>query len=109
MTTPQATDPMTLSPSTQHTSTGGDLPARRIAKLGVVGAGAMGAGIAALAASANVPVVLLDIPGDEKDRNGPAKAGLERVKKSKPAAFMDPAKAALIRTGNTEDHLELLA
>src|SRR5690349_13297619 len=106
MTTPKATDPMTLSPTTQSPATAN---ARRIAKVGVVGAGAMGAGIAALAASANVPVVLLDIPGDAKDRNGPAKGGLERVKKSKPAAFMDPAKAALIRTGNTEDDLELLA
>jgi 3-hydroxyacyl-CoA dehydrogenase len=107
MTTPKATDPMTLSPAMQSPpSTSG---ARRIAKLGVVGAGAMGAGIAALAASANVPVVLLDIPGDEKDRNAPAKGGLDRVKKSKPAAFMDPAKAALIRTGNTEDHLDWLA
>ena len=108
MTTSQATDPMTLSPTT-HSPPAASTAARRIAKLGVVGAGSMGAGIAALAASANVPVVLLDIPGDERDRNGPAKAGLERAKKSKPAAFMDPAKAALITVGNTEDHLELLA
>ena len=36
----------------------------RIKKLGVVGAGAMGSGIAALAASAGLPVVLLDVPGE---------------------------------------------
>ena len=35
----------------------------RITKVGVIGAGAMGAGIAALATSAGLPVVLLDIPG----------------------------------------------
>ncbi len=80
----------------------------RIAKLGVVGAGTMGSGIAALAASAGVPVVLLDVAGKEGDRNGPAKAGLERAKKARPAAFMDPARAALITTGNLDDSLDLL-
>ena len=79
----------------------------RIAKLGVVGAGTMGSGIAALAASAGIPVVLLDIAGKDGDRNGPAKAGLERAKKARPAAFMDPARAALITIGNL-DSLELL-
>lgn len=80
----------------------------RIRKIGVVGAGTMGAGIAALAASAGIPVVLLDIPG-EGDRGGPARKGLERIARSKPAAFMDPARASLITTGNTEDDLGLLA
>ena len=74
----------------------------RIRKLGVVGAGTMGGGIAALAASAGVPVVLLDVPASEgADRSSVARNGLERAKKSKPAAFMDPERAALIRVGNT--------
>jgi 3-hydroxyacyl-CoA dehydrogenase len=80
----------------------------RIAKLGVVGAGTMGSGIAALAASAGIPVVLLDIAGKEGDRNGPAKAGLDRARKARPAAFMDPARAALISIGNLDDSLDLL-
>ena len=80
----------------------------RIRKVGVVGAGTMGGGIAALAASAGVPVVLLDVPGD-KDRSGPAKQGLDRQVKAKPAAFMEPSRARLVRVGNTEDDLELLA
>ncbi len=80
----------------------------RIRKVGVVGAGTMGGGIAALAASAGVPVVLLDVPG-APDRNAPARQGLERQLKAKPAAFMDPDRARLVRTGNTEDDLELLA
>ncbi len=80
----------------------------RIAKIGVVGAGAMGSGIAALAASAGMPVVLLDIPGAE-DRGKPARDGLAKAIKAKPAAFMDPARASLVRTGNTEDDLGLLA
>ena len=80
----------------------------RIAKLGVVGAGTMGSGIAALAASAGIPVVLLDIAGKDRDRNAPARAGLERARKSRPAAFMDPSRAALITIGNLDDSLELL-
>ena len=85
----------------------------RIKKIGVVGAGIMGAGIAALAASVGIPVVLLDIPGsdDQKspDRSGPAKKGLDKALKSKPAAFLDSNRAALITTGNTTDHLNLLS
>jgi 3-hydroxyacyl-CoA dehydrogenase len=81
----------------------------RIAKLGVVGAGTMGSGIAALAASAGIPVVLLDIPGPAGDRNAPARTGLERARKARPAAFMDVARAGLISIGNLDDSLDLLA
>jgi 3-hydroxyacyl-CoA dehydrogenase len=81
----------------------------RIAKLGVVGAGTMGSGIAALAASAGIPLVLLDVPGPEGDRDAPARGGLERVRKARPAAFMDPARAGLITLGNLDDSLGLLA
>ena len=80
----------------------------RIGKLGVVGAGTMGSGIAALAASAGVPVVLLDVPGQGADRNALSRGGVERAKKAKPAAFMDTDRASLIATGNTEDNLEIL-
>ena len=68
----------------------------------------MGAGIGALAASAGVPVVLLDIPAADGDVNTPAKKGLERAAKARPAAFMDPDRVALVRVGNTRDDLELL-
>ena len=81
----------------------------RIAKLGVVGAGTMGSGIAALAASAGVPVVLLDIPGPDGDRSAPARAGLERARKARPAAFMDVDRAGLVSLGNLDDSLDLLA
>ena len=84
----------------------------RITKVGVVGAGVMGHGIAALCASAGLPVVLLDVPGSDDpkspDRSAPAKNGLTKAIKNKPAAFMDTDRAALIRIGNTADHLELL-
>lgn len=85
----------------------------RITKVGIVGAGAMGAGIAALAASAGLPVVLLDIPGSDDpaspDRSKPARDALERTRKGKPAAFMDAAAAARVVIGNTADDLALLA
>ena len=80
----------------------------RIRKVGVIGAGTMGAGIAALAASAGVPVVLLDIPATDGDASAPARKGLERQLKARPAAFMDPARAAFVRVGNTRDDLGLL-
>ncbi len=80
----------------------------RVTTVGVVGAGAMGSGIAALAASAGLRVVLLDIPGSP-DRNGPATAGLQKAIKAKPAAFMHASAVARVRCGNTEDHLEWLA
>src|SRR5215217_2920549 len=74
----------------------GGAKAMRMKKLGVVGAGTMGSGIAALAASAGVPVVLLDIPGPDGDRSAPARTGLERARKARPAALMAPARAGLI-------------
>ncbi len=80
----------------------------RIRKIGVVGAGTMGAGIAALAASAGVPVVLLDIPADGDDPNAIVKKGLERAMKARPAAFMAKERARLIEIGNTRDDLEKL-
>jgi 3-hydroxyacyl-CoA dehydrogenase len=84
----------------------------RVRRLGIVGAGTMGSGIAALAASAGVPVVLLDVPGDDtrsEGRSAPAIRGLERAKKARPAAFMDLERASLIDVGNTGDDLERLA
>ena len=85
----------------------------RVTTVGVVGAGAMGSGIAALAASAGCRVVLLDIPGDadpkSPNRSAPARNGLQKAIKSKPASFMDAAAATRVRTGNTEDHLAWLA
>jgi 3-hydroxyacyl-CoA dehydrogenase len=68
----------------------------------------MGAGIAALAASAGVPVVLLDVPAAAGDPNDTVRRGLERQMKLKPPAFMDADRASLIRTGNTRDNLALL-
>ncbi|MEP7344761.1 MAG: 3-hydroxyacyl-CoA dehydrogenase/enoyl-CoA hydratase family protein [Gemmatimonadaceae bacterium] len=80
----------------------------RIAKVGVIGAGAMGSGIAAHAASAGMSVVLLDVPGDP-DRDGVARGAVQRALTARPAPFMDPARAAAVQVGNIEDDLDLLA
>ena len=80
----------------------------RIGRVGVIGAGAMGSGIAALAASAGFPVTLLEVPGDP-DRDAAARNGVQRALKAKPPQFMSPERAALIDVGNTADDLDSLA
>src|SRR6476661_7004410 len=85
---------------------------KRIHKVAILGAGTMGARIAAHFANAGVPSYLLDIvpPGaDGPDRNKIAAAGLEAAKKSKPAAFFEPALARLVTVGNFEDDLKRLS
>jgi 3-hydroxyacyl-CoA dehydrogenase len=68
-----------------------------IRRVGVVGAGTMGAGIAAQVANAGVPVVLLDIvPAGATNRNGLADGAVARLRKAEPAAFMHDGAAKLI-------------
>ena len=84
---------------------------KSIQKVAVLGAGTMGARIAAHFANAGVPSLLLDIvPSDASanSRNKVAAAGLDAAKKSKPAAFMDPSLARLVTIGNFEDDLPKL-
>ncbi len=81
-----------------------------IAKAAVIGAGVMGAGIAAHIANAGVPVALLDIVAKDGDnRNAIAEGTLAKLLAADPAPFMDKANAKLITPGNIEDHLDLLA
>ncbi|MCW9039710.1 MAG: 3-hydroxyacyl-CoA dehydrogenase/enoyl-CoA hydratase family protein, partial [Rhodospirillales bacterium] len=80
-----------------------------IRKVAVIGAGVMGAGIAAHVANAGVPVVLLDIvPEGAKNRNAIAEGAVAKLLKADPAPFMHKGAAKLVTTGNTEDHLDLL-
>ena len=85
---------------------------KRINKVAVLGAGTMGARIAAHFANAGVPSYLLDIVPPDADgpaRNKIAAAGLDAAKKSKPAAFMDSSLARFVTVGNFEDDLKKLA
>ncbi|MBI5419029.1 MAG: enoyl-CoA hydratase/isomerase family protein [Deltaproteobacteria bacterium] len=91
---------------------------RRIDKAAVLGAGVMGATIAAHLANAGIRVLLLDIvpqkpSADEKAagrtladrevRNRIAAAALDSLRKMKPAAFYSPGYASYIEAGNFED------
>src|SRR5438094_4593176 len=81
---------------------------KHINKVAILGAGTMGARIAAHFANAGVPSYLLDIVPPDADapaRNKIAAAGLEAAKKSKPAAFFEPSLARLVTVGNFEDDL----
>ncbi|HVI10129.1 MAG TPA: 3-hydroxyacyl-CoA dehydrogenase NAD-binding domain-containing protein [Candidatus Binatia bacterium] len=83
-----------------------------IHKVAILGAGTMGARIAAHFANAGVPSYLFDIvpPGaDATARNKIAAGGLDGAKKSKPAAFMDASLARLVTIGNFEDDLKKLS
>src|SRR5437762_8580657 len=92
----------------------------RIEKAAVLGAGTMGAQIAAHLANARVPTILLDIApreltseeqvegltlGSKEVRNRIARAGLEAAKAAKPAALFTPELAGLVTIGNFEDDL----
>lgn len=96
---------------------------RKIKKAGVIGAGVMGATIAAQLANVGIETVLIDIVppslsgDDEKNgltrespafRNKFSIKGVEGALKSKPASFYIPENAKWIRTGNLEDHLDWL-
>src|SRR6266436_4530494 len=93
----------------------------QVKKAAVLGAGTMGAQIAAHLANAGIPTLLLDIVPREDaaetessgrvqkpDRNAIARAGLEAAKKAKPAAFFTAAVASLVTIGNFEDDLPKL-
>ncbi|MGA2856368.1 MAG: 3-hydroxyacyl-CoA dehydrogenase NAD-binding domain-containing protein [Candidatus Sulfotelmatobacter sp.] len=85
---------------------------KRIHKVAILGAGTMGARVAAHFANAGVPSLLLDIVPPDADapaRNKIAAAGLEAARKSKPAAFMEASLARLVSVGNFEDDLKKLS
>ena len=92
----------------------------RFEKAAVLGAGTMGAQIAAHLANAGIPTLLLDIAPKEltpeerargltldarEVRDRVARGGLEAAKKAKPAAFFTPDAASLITVGNFDDDL----
>lgn len=82
--------------------------AKQIKKVGVIGAGVMGSGIAGQLANAGIEVVLLD------KFEGKAQEGIERMAKAKPtdpfnAGLMVPENAKYITPGTTDANLDLLA
>ncbi len=89
-----------------------------IRSVAVLGAGVMGAGIAAHLANAGIPTLLLDIVppdlgpeerGNPVARNRFAAGGLDKALKARPAAFFHASRARLVSVGNLEDDLGKLA
>ncbi len=95
----------------------------KVHKAVVIGAGTMGAAIAAHLANTGVPVTLLDIvpdrlAPDEQNkglalsdrvvRNRIVQQGLDRALKSRPASFFTPEHAALVSVGNLEDDFDVV-
>ncbi|HWG87480.1 MAG TPA: 3-hydroxyacyl-CoA dehydrogenase family protein, partial [Candidatus Acidoferrales bacterium] len=100
----------------QPNGIGTKLTLQRINKVAVLGAGTMGARIAAHIANAGLPCVLLDIvppdaaqSTDRAARNKIVAAGLDAAVKSKPAAFFQKGLERLVTIGNFDDDMNLLA
>ena len=81
----------------------------QIKKAAVLGAGVMGAQIAAHLANAGVPVVLFDLPAKEGDKNGIVRKAIDGLKKLEPAPLANKAALKLISAANYDEHLAELA
>lgn len=79
-----------------------------VKKAAVLGAGVMGAQIAAHLANANVPVVLFDLPAKEGEKNGVVNKALAALQKLSPAPLASRGKLKYIDAANYEEHLPLL-
>ncbi len=80
----------------------------RIRKVAVLGAGVMGAQIAAHLVNANVDTVLFDLAAKEGDKNGIVTKAIANLGKLSPAPLAAKDKAAAITPANYDEHLELL-
>ena len=79
-----------------------------IHKVAVLGAGVMGAQIAAHLVNANVETLLFELPAKEGDKNGNVNKALGNLKKLDPAPAASPAKISFIQPANYEQHLDKL-
>ncbi len=79
-----------------------------VRKVAVLGAGVMGAQIAAHLVNCKVPVILFDLPAKEGPKNGIVTKAVDGLKKLKPAPLGVPEDAALIEQANYEEHLDKL-
>jgi len=79
-----------------------------VKKVAVLGAGVMGAQIAAHCINARVPVILFDLPAKEGPKNGIVLKAIENLKKLSPAPLGNKDDAALIQAANYEENLDLL-
>ena len=79
-----------------------------VRKVAVLGAGVMGAQIAAHCVNAKVPVLLFDLPAKDGPKSGIALKAIENLKKLNPAPLGNKDDAQFIEAANYDEHLELL-
>ena len=79
-----------------------------VRKAAVLGAGVMGAQIAAHLANAEVPVVLFDLPAATGDANGIARKAIDGLRKLEPSPLASADRVAYIDAANYGQHLEQL-
>lgn len=79
-----------------------------VKKVAVLGAGVMGAQIAAHCVNAKVPVILFDLPAKDGPKNGIVLRAIENLKKLSPAPLANVDYASLIEVANYEDDLDKL-
>lgn len=79
-----------------------------VRKVAVLGAGVMGAQIAAHCVNAKVPVVLFDLPARDGPKNGIVLRAIDNLKKLNPAPLANADHAGLIEVANYEDDLAKL-
>ena len=78
-------------------------------KVTVIGAGLMGAGIAAHLANAGTEVLLLDIPSkDNGKKNHLSESAIKKLIKTKPSPLTLNSNVKLIKAGNIDDDLHLI-
>ena len=80
-----------------------------VRRAAVLGAGVMGAQIAAHLIDARVPTVLFDLPAKEGDKSGIARKAIEGLKKLQPSPLAGRETAAFLQAANYDEHLGLLA
>ena len=80
----------------------------QVRKVAVLGAGVMGAQIAAHLVNANVETLLFELPAKEGDPNGNVNKALEGLKKLDPSPIASPARITFIQPANYDQHLEKL-
>ena len=79
-----------------------------VRKAAVLGAGVMGAQIAAHLINANIETLLFELPADGEDINANVARAIEKLKKQDPAPLSIISKATHIEPANYDQHLEKL-
>ena len=82
--------------------------AAAIRRVAILGAGVMGAQIAAHLANTDVPVLLFELPAKDGDPNGIAAKAIANLAKLNPAPLSSQQRAELIQPANYDQHLEAL-